>query len=212
MDSIRPELLDRYRQMGTVVVRDEDKYSTDFTKALRQADRIAESRIERYHRTLAMENNSTCLDIVVLGGLGGRADQAFSQIHHLYRVTENPYLGDIYLMTSSSIMFLLHKGLNRIRLPVGLGFFTENVGIIPVGAPSVISTKGLEWDVTDWSTAFGTQMSTSNHIKANEVSVKTTERVIFTVELAEVGELPNIEAGSLKKENVRPGQPSKRMR
>lgn len=93
-------------------------------------------------------------------------------------------IGDLYLITAESIMFLLEKGKNMIYTPVGAKHFTENIGIIPIGRPSVITTHGLEWDVTDWSTEFGTQMSTSNHIRAEMVEVETSERVLFTLEIA----------------------------
>ncbi len=69
-----------------------------------------------------------------------------------------------------------------IHTPLSEGLLTENVGIIPVGRPAVISTQGLEWDVTDWTTEIGGQVSTSNHIKRDVVVVHTTERVLFTVE------------------------------
>lgn len=128
------------------------------------------------------------LDVAVFGSLGGRADQAFSQLHQLYLIASTKFpsgSGDVYLLTPESVIFVLEIGLNRIRTPVGITFFTENVGIIPIARPSVITTRGLEWDVTDWPTAFGTQMSTSNHIKADIVEVETTERVLFTLEFAE---------------------------
>lgn len=145
-------------------------------------------RVEHILGDRSKLTQAAALDVVVLGGLGGRADQAFSQIHHLYLASEDISLdlGDIYLVTPKSIIFVLHKGMNTIRTPVSPGFLTENVGIIPTGRPSVISTKGLEWDVEDWATEFGTQISTSNHIKANIVRVKTSERVLFTVELADL--------------------------
>ena len=127
------------------------------------------------------------LDIAVFGGLGGRADQAFSQLHHLYTIAQGSLslIGELYLITAESVIFLLKKGQNSIPAPVGTGFFTENVGIIPIGRPSIITTRGLEWDVEHWSTEFGTQMSTSNHIKADTVEIETTERVLFTLELAQ---------------------------
>ena len=131
------------------------------------------------------------LNIVILGGLGGRADQAFSQIHHLYAASklQSPRIGKTYLVTAESVMFLLEKGRNLIRTPVEAGLLTENVGIIPMGRPSIIMTRGLEWDVMDWPTEFGGQISTSNHIKEETVKVETTERVLFTVELAPSNEL-----------------------
>ena len=181
-DSILPEVADYYSQRGVQLNKDNDQYSTDFMKCLKQIGMQVEPILGDRSRL----TQAAALDVVVLGGLGGRADQAFSQIHHLYLASEDISLdlGDIYLVTPKSIIFVLHKGMNSIRTPVSPGLLTENVGIIPTGRPSIISTKGLEWDVEDWSTEFGTQMSTSNHIKANVVRVKTTERVLFTVELA----------------------------
>ena len=71
-----------------------------------------------------------------------------------------------------------------IRTPLGPGLLGENVGIIPVARPAVITTRGLEWDVEGWATEFGVQVSTSNHVRGGVVEVETTERVLFTVELA----------------------------
>lgn len=127
------------------------------------------------------------LHVAVFGGLGGRADQAFSQLHHLYKIANEipvKYAGDIYLITADGIMFLLEKGLNKIHAPVEPGYFTENVGIIPIGKPSIVTTHGLEWDVTEWRTEFGSDISTSNHIKAAVIEIETTERVLFTLEFA----------------------------
>lgn len=127
------------------------------------------------------------VDVALFGGLGGRADQAFSQLHHLYTLSNeksSPWDGDIYLITTESIIFLLEKGLNKIYAPLGTHFFTENVGIIPIGRPSIITTHGLEWDVTEWPTEFGGQISTSNHIKEKIIEIETLERVLFTLEFA----------------------------
>ena len=128
--------------------------------------------------------------MLVLGGLGGRVDQGLSQIHHLYGVLndESLLVGKMYLLSEQSVSFVLQKGPNKIRCRSQEGkgekIFTENVGILPVGAPASVSTKGLEWDVEDWKTEFGGQISTSNHIKADVIEVLTNERVLFTIELA----------------------------
>lgn len=94
-----------------------------------------------------------------------------------------PPNGQIFLVNAQSVCFLLEKGMNKITTPVGPGLFAENVGIIPIARPSVITTKGLEWDVSDWYTEFGGQMSTSNHIRSNTIEIETSERVLFTIEL-----------------------------
>lgn len=66
--------------------------------------------------------------------------------------------------------------------------FAKWVGILPVKEPSRIWTKGLEWDVEDWPTEFGGQMSTSNHVlpETEVVEVRTTRDVLFTIALRDV--------------------------
>jgi thiamine pyrophosphokinase len=137
-----------------------------------------------------------------MGGLGGRVDQAFSQIHHLYMMTREvageSAAGDLYLISEESITFILQSGRHTIRTPrtkrPGVSpeqaeeeyyFLEENVGIIPLSGPARITTRGFEWDVENWLTEIGGQISTSNHIRADEVTVDTGVPVLFTLELAQ---------------------------
>lgn len=174
-DSVRSDVLAYYRSKGSKIVEDGDQYSTDLQKCLKQISQAHSSD----------EN----VDFVIFGGLGGRADHAFSLIHQLYAASSDkrkamPGIGDLYLITPESLIFVLGKGSNRISTSLNLGLFTPNVGIIPIARPSVITTNGLEWDVHDWPTEFGGQVSTSNHIVADNVEVTTTEHVLFTMEWA----------------------------
>ena len=143
-----------------------------------------EEEAENSAAFLSDQDDST-LDILVLGGIGGRFDQGFSQLHQLYKASEDRSLlkGQIFLINTESICFLLAKGANRIKTPLGPGLFAENIGIIPIGRPSIISTLGLEWDVQEWHTEFGMQVSTSNHVRNDIIQVNTTEKVLFTIEL-----------------------------
>ena len=180
MDSLRPDVEEHYRSQDVKIVNDPDQYSTDLTKCLKYTrDQIVDTEVED-------ESPRRGVDVAIFGSLGGRADQAFSQLHHLYTCSQDftSMTGDLYLITAESVIFLLEKGKNSVHAPVGPSRFTENVGIIPIGRPSIITTHGLEWDVTDWSTEFGTQMSTSNHIRTEIVEVETSERVLFTLEIA----------------------------
>lgn len=164
-----------YRQRGSQIIKDADQESTDFMKCLK----LTSSRAGEI-----IAGSTRRLDIVVLGGLGGRVDQGLSQLHHLYMASTDSLLriGRIILLTSRSITFLLQKGLNKVHTPPGKGL-AGNVGILPIGRPAIISTRGLEWDVLDWRTEFGGQISTSNHIKSDVIEVQTTEEVVFTIEL-----------------------------
>ena len=181
-----------YRDSGTAIIRDPDQYTTDLTKCLKYINGWVK---EQAREDSGIENGRDWPQIygptvAIFGSLGGRADQAFSQLHQLYDANhatlaglENR-LGDIYLITPESIIFLLEKGRNSIVTPVSPRQLNKNVGIIPLGRPSIISTQGLKYDVQDWYTEFGTQVSTSNYIMGSMVQVQTTEPVLFTVGLA----------------------------
>ena len=188
LDSIRPDVREYFTDRGVKILLDADQYSTDMTKCLRYIREEARTGtdFEGEGNGPNFRSQKEHLDIAIFGGLGGRADQAFSQLHHLYVSAHEGSTvskGDLYLITPESVVFLLEKGLNKIHTPLDTGFFKENVGIIPVAKPSVITTRGLEWDVTDWPTEFGIQISTSNHVKSNIIEVETTEMVLFTLEL-----------------------------
>ena len=188
LDSLLPEVEQYYRKEGSQIIKDPDQYSTDLAKCMKSIhDRICQP-LKSYSGNIESSSLQSHhdLDVVIVGGLGGRADQAFSLLHHLYTESEDSSLlhGKLYLVTPESIIFLLHKGPNKIISPVGPDLLGENIGIIPIARPSVITTHGLEWDVSDWCTEFGGQVSTSNHIRSSTVEVETTERVLFTVEIA----------------------------
>ena len=166
--------MDYYMKKGAEVVEDKDQCATDLMKTLAGMSKI--------HREKASDK---IIDIALLGGLEGRADQALSQLHQLYLTssTKPQGAGDIYLITSTSIILLLDRGLNRIHVPVGSRLFTENVGIIPLAGPATLTTNGFEWNLNDDELRFGKFISTSNHIKQDIVDVETNEPVIFTLEL-----------------------------
>ncbi len=174
LDSLSSETEEYYRMKGVKVVIDPDQYATDFTKGLKW---IREASQE--------QGRDSEVDVVVLGGLGGRVDQGFSQIHHLYMAINDDALlkGRMYLMSEQSLSFVLESGPNTIF--VESGYFEENVGIIPVMGPMKITTSGFEWDVTDWPTEFGGQMSTSNHIRSDRLEISFDgKRPLFTMEMA----------------------------
>ena len=169
-----PIVLEHYRGRGTEILEDKDQYSTDLMKTL--------SRLSEIHQRCPSES----VDIAILGSLEGRADQALSQLHQLYlsSTTKPAGAGDIYLITSTSVIFLLEQGHNRIYTPVGDGFFTKNAGIVPLAGPAILTTNGFEWNLNEDELRFGKFISTSNHIMNDIVEVETSEPVILTLELA----------------------------
>jgi thiamine pyrophosphokinase len=196
LDSLRSEVREFWHDAGCEIIHDRDQYSTDFTKAVRylrgfQVPKDAEltpSKSEIRRATLQkVKDGPETKDIVCLGGLGGRVDQGMSTLHHLYIFQKDPGYssGKMFLLSNESITFVLQAGKHRIQVragPSSLGL-GKHVGIIPLREPSIITTNGLEWDVKDWPTEFGGQMSTSNHVKEDWLTIETTRDVLFTIDL-----------------------------
>jgi len=87
-----------------------------------------------------------------------------------------------WLFSEESISFILHNGTSVIHTPLEEGLISPNIGILPIFGPAHISTDGLEWNVNDWETSMGGQVSTSNHIVKDEISITTDADVLFTME------------------------------
>ncbi|KEZ45757.1 hypothetical protein SAPIO_CDS1557 [Scedosporium apiospermum] len=173
----------------TQIIHDEDQESTDFGKA------IAWCR-----RATAAAPAEQPVDILALGGVGGRVDQGLSQLHHLFLFQPGSGYdeGRIYLLSEECVTILLKPGRHILRVREksegegggggggGQGeVFGKHVGILPIKEPSVITTRGLEWDVEDWPTSFGGRVSTSNHVRpeVDTVEVETLKEVLFTIAL-----------------------------
>ncbi|KAJ5845214.1 hypothetical protein N7534_008883 [Penicillium rubens] len=226
LDSIRPAVREHYEKLGV-----DHSFPRKGAKATKSDTNGANGS------TSTSPSDQSPLEIVILGGLGGRVDQAFSQVHHLYMMTQTQRSirenetdtsssdakpaagGNLYLVSEESITFIIQTGKNTIHTPatrradIVTGsesggsksprnrkrgqeqeqeqepepeyFFEENIGIIPLSSPAMITTHGFEWDVENWHTEIGGQLSTSNHIRADKVEVETSVPVLFTVELAE---------------------------
>ena len=163
LDSLRDDVREFYENLGVKVLSKPSQYATDFMKSVDLID----------------EQFGEPIDIVALGAMGGRVDQSFHSIQHLYLSAEKQQT--VYLLSDQSITFLLPKGKSLIRTP--LKHLGKTCGIIPVGGTAVITTDGLEWDVENWETRFGGQVSTSNHVLKHEITIHTNEQIIFTIEL-----------------------------
>jgi thiamine pyrophosphokinase len=183
LDSLTPDSRAYWVNKNVPIQKDEDVNSTDFTKAVRYIRKAFLNEIDDG------ECNG-CIDIVVLGGLGGRVDQGISTLHHLYKFQKKegyPH-GKMYLLSSECITFLLKPGIHVIEakvprmkeLGVKLG---NNVGILPLNGPAEITTDGLKWNVRDWKTELGGDISTSNHVTNDMVTITTDKDVLFTIDL-----------------------------
>jgi thiamine pyrophosphokinase len=151
------------------VSQDPDQESTDFGKAMQK---IASTQPSASRR-----------EVLVLGTLGGRVDQGLGLLHVMLREELKDSKLRLWLISESSVSFVLPRGLNIIEKVKANGLFTKNMGLVPIYGPATITTAGLEWDVKDWDTQMGTRVSTSNHVISDEVSVKTNTPILFTIEM-----------------------------
>lgn len=172
LDSIDSGVRKLYESTNKVkIIHDPDQYSTDFGKSIEHI----------------LENTSTS-DIVILGALGGRVDQCLGLYHELYRETKRLQSSNtsvrLWLVQDSSLSFLLSPGRGLIKNvgPIS-GLYTEMAGILPLYGPANITIEGFEWDVQNWPTEMGSNVSTSNHIRAEDIVIETDHPVLFTVEL-----------------------------
>ncbi|KAG8157987.1 hypothetical protein KVR01_012259 [Diaporthe batatas] len=190
LDSLTPQARQHFTTTTTTahpakVIHDPEQDSTDFGKAVRWVRAS----------TNTADTTAPPVDIVALGGLGGRVDQGLSQLHHLYLFQGSPCYaeGRLFLVSGESVTFLLKGGSRTHRIHVrekgqeegDVGVFDKYAGVVPVGGPSVITLRGFEWDVEGWATEFGGRMSTSNHVLPGSevVEVETTRDVLFTIAL-----------------------------
>lgn len=170
-DSVRPEVLEYYKEKGVEVVETPDEYNTDFTKSLNIIfDRGIHKQVD-------------C--IVAFGAFGGRVDQVFANIDTLFRAHKLQCGIPVYLMNSQSLACLLQKGSHRLKVDSGLE--GEYCGLIPVaGKCELVKTTGLKWNLggTQEPTqlCFGELISTSNTWSGEKcVSIETDAPILWTM-------------------------------
>ncbi|PNS16749.1 thiamine pyrophosphokinase [Sphaceloma murrayae] len=167
LDSIRDSVRQHYTSENVPITKDDDQYHTDFEKSI---GRIAASL-------------PAVIDILVLGSLSGRVDQGIGLLSEMYRQQKRHPEITLWFLSEDNISFVLDRGHTTIATDVSTGLITENAGILPLFGPASITIEGFEWDVSDWHTELGDQVSTSNHIKASQVAISTNHPVLFTIEL-----------------------------
>ncbi|KAF9951646.1 cAMP-dependent protein kinase subunit [Mortierella alpina] len=196
LDSLRDNVKAYYMSQGVPVERVDNEYSTDFMKCIelvRERDPTFTETTVTFSSAAANaapavtdplhcsqeERRIRNLAVVAIGGMGGRFDQTMSSIHHLYIMYRERHAT---LVSDESIVVLLGPGTHEITC--NLEIEGPTCGIIPVGSPeTVITTNGLKWDVENWKTAFGTQLSTSNELASSKVTIHTNAPVVWTTEI-----------------------------
>nr|CAH8843037.1 unnamed protein product [Trichobilharzia regenti] len=169
-DSIEAEVLQFYRsQKNVTVVETPDQDETDFTKCLRILIRYIE------------ENNTKVGILTAVQMSGGRFDHEMALIKTLYDTKSITSRLPLFLVTECSITFLLDKGEHIVY--ANTGYEAEHVGLIPIGQPCQVTTKGLQWNLDNTVLSFNDGIvSTSNRLVDEIVEVKCNHPLVFTME------------------------------
>ena len=178
-DSIRPCVLDFYRQRGTEIVHDPSQSSNDFDKSLRL---VEEAQAAYLRREGAASRRWT---VVAFGAFGDRFDHELASIDVLYR---NQRFEKLLLMGERMTACLLPPGRHVIRpCPAIEG---PTCGLLPIGGRcDAVWTSGLRWNLQGETLRFGRLVSTSNQMQPDpetgeiEVRVTTTHPLVWTTVL-----------------------------
>ena len=167
-----------FEGLGAKVVATPDQDQTDFTKALVE---LASLRRQEEEGVAGAEAVFAFVEI------GGRMDHVMGNIQSLFLAPRlAPALPPIYLCSSHSLSWLLPPGQHHLAVPQPAPL---HCGLLPIDGPAIVSTKGLQWDLTDQELRFGGLVSTSNSFSAGcqEVTVDTDSTVLWTMDLPHRG-------------------------
>lgn len=101
--------------------------------------------------------------VVVVGAFGGRLDHEIANVGALLRW--HGRFAQLSMVNDINLACLIPAG--TTRLIADTRYEGPTCGLLPLaGAVDKLTTRGLKWDVTDWSTFLGGPLSTSNAIQA----------------------------------------------
>ena len=167
MDSVDPEVVDRFESSGTRIQRSPtDKDETDTELAV--------------HAAL----DAGADDLVVLSALGGlRLDHALSNL--LLLADESLWAGRMRLMAGSTQVHAVRGG-ERLQLAGHVG---DVVSLLPVGGVAHgVVTEGLRYPLRGESLQMGRARGVSNVVVAEPAAVTIDRGVLIVVEIASTEE------------------------
>lgn len=199
LDSLRADVRRYYELKGTVVIPQYSEYSSDLMKALKvvMLDRGAGRDLLRgpvpeedgLSELLAQYPADPDYTVYLAGGIGGRFDQTFQLVNQLYAL-HAAYPGlRLFFFLPSDVVFLLGKGTSYVRYANRRVFNTADpvpkCGLLPFRASPVLNTWGFRYDVVDWVSRVGGNVSSSNAVVGVDgFVVRTTESIVMNVEVS----------------------------
>ncbi|XP_026670516.1 thiamin pyrophosphokinase 1 isoform X2 [Ceratina calcarata] len=171
MDSCQSSVLDKFKDMGSIIIRTPNQDRTDYTKALVEL------------KLYTKKKNIELSKIYVFVESSGRFDHIMGNVNTLFKSED--LIGEIQVIqvSSTSLTWILRPGLHSIIIPKVLVQNSSWCGLLPIGTPvNCIETTGLKWNLNNSSLQFGGLVSTSNtYDDCSEVTVNTDTPVIWTM-------------------------------
>jgi len=167
-DSAEMSHVEHFKGLGATVAITPDQDHDDFTKALIELHKRHVDGLEA---------------VVAFIEAGGRVDHIMGNFQTLALVSDlAPSLPPVFLCSSHSISWLLRPGKHTIVVPSPS---PEHCGLIPMDGKAIVSTSGLNWNLTNQPLRFGELISTSNRFskEAKEVFVETDSLLLWTMDL-----------------------------
>ncbi|KAI4301398.1 hypothetical protein L6164_034681 [Bauhinia variegata] len=176
MDSIRREVLDFYKSLGTKIIDEShDQDTTDLHKCI------------AYLRDHTPDIDKSKLCVLVVGGLGGRFDHEIGNINVLCRFSDTR----IILLSDDCLIHLLPRNY-RHEICIQSSVEGPHCGLIPIGMPSgSTTTTGLQWDLNETEMRFGGLVSTSNIVKGEIVTVQSDSDLLWTISIKKPQKMQN---------------------
>lgn len=179
-DSIDTNVYNYYKQHVNqqCIIKDNDEYSTDLHKAL--------NYIINNNNNTANNNNkhiTTQDTIIIYNGYGGRLDQHIGCLHTLYKY--NSVFDRMVMINEQNICELLRQGTYNIvcsnkyhpTSTTHCGYWSLH------GIVNSVTTKGLKYDVNSQIIDFNGLISYCNIIDNNNVTIETTDQLMWNIEL-----------------------------
>ncbi|KAL5230507.1 hypothetical protein ABZP36_029283 [Zizania latifolia] len=168
MDSVRPEVMEYYSNLGTKIV--DESHDQDTTDLHKCVTFVTEN-------SLIADKSNLC--ILALGALGGRFDHEMGNINVLHLFPNNR----IILLSDDCLIFLLPRA-HTHSIHIERSIEGPHCGLIPIGVPSTSTiTTGLQWNLDNTSMSFGGLISTSNMVVEEDVTVISDTDLIWTISL-----------------------------